>query len=79
MGGRILEYEAKTIREEGRKEGREQGKEEGREQGREEGREEGIRGMVSVLKELGIPYHIIQEKIREQYHLSAEASEKYLL
>ena len=29
MGGKVLEYEAKTIRNEGRKEGREEGREEG--------------------------------------------------
>ena len=33
MGGKVLEYEAKTIRNEGRKEGREDGREEGREEG----------------------------------------------
>ena len=30
MGGKVLEYEAKTIREEGRAVGREEGREEGR-------------------------------------------------
>ena len=45
MGGKVLEYEAKTIlnrgREEGRLVGRAEGREEGRLAGRAEGREEG--------------------------------------
>ncbi len=74
MGGRILEYEAKTIKREGLAEGRE----EGREEGRKEGREEGIRDAVSILINLGIPQQTILAKIQEQYHLSPEASKKYL-
>ena len=62
MGGKILEYEAKTIKEEGR----------------EEGREEGIHKMVSTLKELDIPMQIILQKIQEKFNLSPEASQKYL-
>ena len=38
MGGKVLEYEAKTIRNEGLEEGLEKGK------------EKGIRGTVSILK-----------------------------
>ena len=45
MGGKVLDYEAKTIRNEGV----------------EEGIEEGIRGTVSVLKKLGIPAQAIRE------------------
>lgn len=66
MGGKVLEYEAKTIRNEGW------------EKGREEGREEGIKGTVSVLKELGVPMQTIREKIREKYNLSPESCKKYL-
>lgn len=62
MGGKVLEYEAKTIKKEGL----------------EEGLEEGIRGTVSILKNLGIPRQTILIKIQEQYNLSPEASEKYL-
>lgn len=62
MGGKVLEYEAKTIRREGIKQGIEQGIEE----------------TVSILKNLGIPPQTILVKIQEQYHLSPEASEKYL-
>lgn len=66
MGGKVLEYEAKTIKKEGIKEGIEQGI------------EQGIEGTVSILKNLGIPAQTILVKIQEQYHLSPEASKKYL-
>lgn len=62
MGGKVLEYEAKAIKKEGIKEGVEQG----------------IEGTVSILKNLGIPPQTILVKIQEQYHLSPEASKKYL-
>ena len=62
MGGKVLEYEAKTILE----------------KGIEKGREKGIRGTVSILKNLGVPLQTIQTQIQEQYDLSAEASKKYL-
>ena len=62
MGGKILDYEAKTIRSEGVK----------------AGIDTGIRGTVSILKNLGIPPQTILQKIQEQYGLSAEASKKYL-
>lgn len=70
MGGRVLEYEAKTIKREGIAEGRERGI--------AEGRENGIRDTVSILKNLGIPQQTILAKIQEQYNLSSEASKKYL-
>ena len=66
MGGKVLEYEAKTIKKEGIREGIEQGI------------EQGIEGTVSILKNLGIPAQTILVKIQEQYHLSPEASKKYL-
>lgn len=43
-----------------------------------EGIEQGIKGTVSILKNLGVPAQTIQVKIQEQYHLSQEASKKYL-
>lgn len=66
MVGKILEYEAKTI------------KREGIEQGIEKGIEKGIEGTVSILKNLGVPTQTILAKIQEQYKLSPEASKKYL-
>ncbi len=62
MGGKVLEYEAKTIKREGI----------------EQGIEQGIMGTVSILKNLGLPSQTILVKIREQYNLSAEEAEKYL-
>ena len=66
MGGKVLEYEAKTIKREGIQEGIEQGI------------ERGIEETVSILKNLGAPPQTILTKIQEQYHLSPEVSEKYL-
>ena len=66
MVGRILEHEAKTIKKEGMREGM------------KEGMKEGIKGTVSILKDLGIPPQTILVKIQEQYHLTFEASKKYL-
>ncbi len=62
MGGRVLEYEAKTIRNEGI----------------EKGIEEGIKGTVSILRKLGVPEQTILAKIQEQYNLTPEESRKYL-
>lgn len=62
MGGKVLEYEAKSIKREGI----------------EEGMEKGIRGTVSILKNLGLPPQTILLKIQEQYGLSPEASKKFL-
>ena len=70
MGGKVLEYEAKAIKNEGI--------EEGIEQGIEKGIEKGIKGTVSILKKLEIPPQTILLKIQEQYNLSPEASKKYL-
>ena len=62
MGGKVLEYEAKTIKREGMA----------------QGRENGIRNTVSILKNLDIPQQTILTKIQEQYHLDPEMSKKYL-
>lgn len=62
MGGKVLEYEAKTIKREGI----------------EQGIEQGIKGTVSILKNLGIPSQVILIKIQEQYGLDPEDAQKYL-
>ena len=50
MGGKILEYEAKTIMNEGRAEGLREGQEKGLREGRKEGRKEGItEGQILVF------------------------------
>lgn len=66
MGGKVLEYEAKTIKREGIKEGI------------KEGVREGIEGTVSILKNLGVPQQTILANIQKQYNLSPEESKKYL-
>ena len=69
-----LEYEAreKAVRDHN------QMLKEAREEGEKIGREKGIRDTVSILKNLGIPTQAILANIQEQYHLSPEASKKYL-
>lgn len=62
MSGKVLEHEAKTIRNEGIL----------------LGRKEGIKGTVSVLKDYGIAPQTILKKIQEPYNLSPEVSKKYL-
>lgn len=74
MGGRVLEYEAKTIWNEGLKEGMEKGLE----KGEEKGIEKGIEGTVSILKGMGLMPQEIMVKIQEQYKLSPEAARKYV-
>lgn len=64
------------IREQSREEGRLEGIQEGRLEGRLEGVEEGIKGMVLVLKELGVPTQTILSQIQEKFHLSQELARK---
>ena len=62
MGGKVLEYEAKTIMN----------------RGCEEGREEGITVLVSTLKDMDVPVQVILEKLQEKFNLSLEAAKKYI-
>ena len=62
MGGKVLEYEAKTILN----------------RGREEGREEGITALVSTLKDMNVPIQTILEKVQEKFNLSLENAKKYI-
>lgn len=62
MGGKVLEYEAKTILN----------------KGREEGREEGIMALVSTLKEMNVPVQTILEKVQEKYSLTLDVAKKYV-
>ena len=78
MGGKVLEYEAKTIKREGIAQGRAEGIAQGRAEGMAQERENGIRNTVSILKNLDIPQQTILTKIQEQYHLDPEMSKKYL-
>ena len=66
MGGRVLEYEAKTIRNEGMREGM------------REGIKEGIRALIGSLRS----FHISDEEIRKEligrYHLTQKEAEAFL-
>ena len=70
MGGKVLEYEAKTIWR--------QGYEEGYRIGYEEGREESIQIIVSALNELDIPTQVILESLQKHLNLSPEDAKKYV-
>ena len=72
MGGKILDYEAKRIRNEGWNAGRNEG--------RNEGRSEGIIiGTVDTLRDIGLDDRSIIDKIREKYGLSQKEAEGYVL
>ena len=71
MGGKILEYEAKTILRRGIEEGRERGREEGRLEGREEGRQEGI----AAGKEEGI-FITLSDLVRKRMLTVADAAKQ---
>ena len=62
MGGKVLEYEAKTILN----------------KGREEGREEGILALVSTLKEMNVPVQTILEKVQDKFSLTLDVAKKYV-
>ena len=42
---------------------------------REEGLEEGIRGLVNILRDLGLNDDMIAEKIMQEFHLKKEAAD----
>ena len=63
MGGKILDYEAKRIRNEGIN----------------EGRSEGISGTVDILRDIGLDDKSIITKIMEKYNLSQKEAEGYVL
>lgn len=57
---------------------REESWKKGMEEGMEKGMQEGIKGMVLVLKELGVPKQTILMQIQEKFHLSQEKAGNYL-
>ena len=64
MGGKILDYEAKRIRNEGINEGRSEGI---------------IIGTVDTLRDIGLDDRSIIDKIREKYNLTQKEAEGYVL
>jgi len=72
MGGKILDYEAKRIRNDGINEGFNKG--------RSEGRSEGIIiGAVEMLRDIGLDDKAIIAKISEKYNLTLKEAEGYVL
>ena len=63
MGGKVLEYEAKTIRNEALNEGMEKGR---------------IEGTVLALKKLNTPIQKILDMLQEEYGLTVETAKKYV-
>ena len=47
--------------------------------GYNEGLSKGIKGAVELLREDGIEGQVIIERIMDQYHLTLEAAQKYVL
>ncbi len=79
MGGKILEYEAKTIRNEGIKEGIYKGRREGIHEGRREGRREGIHeGRLEMLIELVDAGLLSLSEAARQARLTEEAFEQQM-
>ena len=84
MGGKILDYEAKRIRNEGWNAGLNAGRDEGwnagLNAGRNEGRNEGvIIGTVTTLRDIGMDDRTIISKIMDKYGLTQEMAESYVL
>ena len=75
MGGKILDYEAKRIRDEGWN----AGLNEGMNKGLNKGRSEGISGAVDMLRDMGLDDKSIITKIMEKYSLSQKEAEGYVL
>lgn len=50
-----------------------------RKEGLEEGLEEGIQGTVAILHQLGVEDEIILEKIQDEFQLSYEDAQGYLI
>lgn len=66
MGGRVLEYEAKTIRNEGMREGI------------KEGIKEGIRSLIGSLRSFHISDEEIKKELISRYHLTQKEAEAFL-
>jgi flagellar biosynthesis/type III secretory pathway protein FliH len=87
MGGKVLEYEAKTIlnqgislgftrgRSEGMREGRDEGMRLGRDEGLREGRDEGMAASVQMCKQFGKTLSETTQAIADAYHLSLSEAE----
>ena len=80
MGGRVLEYEAKTIKREGVKEGIKEGKKEGKKEGIKEGIEQGedkLSRLIAKLMENNRSQDVIKVTQDKQYR--NKLYEEYLI
>ena len=62
----------------GKEEGRAEGLEKGLQEGHAKGLEEAIKGIVEILRSLGIKDEEIKNQLMEKYALSKEQAESYL-
>ncbi len=76
MGGRVLDHEAKRIKNEGIEEGRAEGIVEGRAEGIVEGRAEGI---VETGVGFGLSDKEILDKLQIKLNISLQMAQKYLM
>ena len=63
-------FHDEDIREEGRQEGRQEGIQIGEESGIKKGKTQAIQQMITITRQLGIPENQLQQKIKQQFHLS---------
>ena len=63
-------FHDEDIREEGRQEGRQEGIQIGEESEIKKGKTQAIQQMITITRQLGIPEKQLQQKIRQQFHLS---------
>ena len=63
-------FHDEDIREEGRQKGRQEGIQIGEESGIKKGKTQAIQQMITITRQLGIPEKQLQQKIRQQFHLS---------
>ena len=75
MGGKVIDYEAKDIYNQGKSEGLSEGLSQGLSQGVAEGK---IYGAVETMREFEIPDSQIAEKIIKSYNLTPEQANIYL-
>ncbi len=61
-----------------KEEGLNEGLKEGLERGLERGLEKGIKGLIDILREMGLSSEEISNKIQEKFNLSSEEANKYI-
>jgi hypothetical protein len=75
MGGKVLEYEAKAILNQGISLGFTRGRSEGRNEGLREGRDEGMVASIQMCKQFGKTLPETTQAVADAYHLSLNEAE----